>query len=119
MAILLAAMGIATFIFVLLPLGWPLIALMALVNLLSCGYYPVAFTYASENAPQSARAPIVGLYLFVSFLFGAMTPFVVGYLGDIYNLNVGFLFPGVIVVIGAIYIMLLMRRVKNNVGARA
>jgi hypothetical protein len=56
----------------------------------------------------------VGLYLFVSFLFGAMTPFVVGYMGDIWDLNVGFLFPAVFVTIGAIYIVLLMRRVKKQ-----
>ena len=50
MAILLAAMGIATFTFILLPLGWPLIALMALVNLLSCGYYPSMGTYVEIDS---------------------------------------------------------------------
>jgi len=114
MAILLAVMGLATFAFVLLPMGWPLIGLMSLVNLVNCGYYPVAFTFASEKAPPSARAPIVGLYLFTSFFFGALTPFVVGFIGDIWNLNAGFVFPAALVMVGAFFILFVMRRKMNG-----
>jgi len=99
---------------VALPLGPVTYAALFLFFLVSFGFYPLTFTILSEWVPVGVRAPVNGMFQAFSVFAAAVSPLLIGILGDAYSLRTGYLFPAVAAGAGLFVVLYLFRRTAGN-----
>jgi len=101
---------------VALPLGPITYAALFLLSLTTLGYYPLTFTILAQQVSLQARAPVNGLFQGTSVLAAAVSPSVIGALGEALSLRVGYLFCVAAAVAGLAVLIWLMHAEKGASG---
>lgn len=97
--IVMLAMGIACFMWFLLPYGEGILQLLPILLLLgfvSVGTGGVVQAFAAENTSPQNRDLVYGVYFTLAFTLGGISPVVIGYLADSLGFQIGFLYVALV-----------------------
>ncbi len=97
----MATLGIAYFLFGVVPEGLPLIATILVASLFFYPMMAIFLASASDLAPSDVQSTTVSLVFGVATLFGSLAPLVGGWIADERDLPTTFIFCAVLVMFAA------------------
>ncbi len=94
--------------------GWAQIAMLPLLGFTGISLTPVIMALVQESYPEN-RALANGIYMAMTFLIRAVVVILLGVIGDLFGLRQGFIFSGILMLVG-IPLILLLPKSKRGTG---
>ena len=83
---------------------WTPLLFIGLIGLLHFSLRPIIFAFALDVTPSEIGASTVGFVFSINQTFSAFTPLLVGYLADLYTLNVAFYIFAIVSLLAALWV---------------
>jgi len=109
---IVALVAIATIGVTTLPYGAPFLAVLLLYSTSNTAFYPIILAQIADHLRGEERKRITGTIVSLAFLGASATPFLIGYLADLYGFQIAFLYPTSVGVIGLMSMYMLNRSLR-------
>jgi FSR family fosmidomycin resistance protein-like MFS transporter len=94
--------------------GWAQISMLPLLGFAGISLTPVIMALVQESFPEN-RALANGIYMAMSFMIRAVVVILLGVIGDLFGLRYGFIFSGILMLLG-MPLILLLPKPKRSAG---